>query len=583
MKKKLTRLLAMLCCAALLLALGGCGNSVASVAEASAAEAPAEEPAAEEPAAEPEEADASAEEALPEASAEEPASAVEEAAEEAPVFVDTWEWPVEEDATLTLWYAYPPFVPNFYESADDMPDFVYCQEQTGIDLVFTEATFASAQENLTLMLASGDYPEMIFNMSNYVTTNLEYAVNEDIAQDLAPYLQEYMPNYSNVFYSNDEYVKKATTDAGYIGAVYELNDLEANEGINKSGPVIRSDWLEQAGLDIPQTYDDYYEVLKAFQSNCASPLWMPYTGAYTAGVFAAGFGVTAETSTSKAFINVDGTVKFCPLEEGYEDYLKLMNQWYSEGLIDSDFISETSNANAPTNDAIAAEEIGVWSAAANLMDYSSLGNENVVVCAATDPVKEVGDTTMFGDKTAALGTEVVITTNCEQLELAMRWCDWWYTEDGYYTANYGIEGVSFEFDADGNAKYTDVILNPADTTINIAQSLYTCGNGMLLCVQDPERAYQWYTEDKIEAEKLWATVSKATALMPTLSLTAEESDVLGKSYSDIQTYLETMIPKFIMGTESFDNWDSFIQAIKDMNIDECIAVEQAALDRYNAR
>lgn len=572
-----TKALALLCMACLVLGmLAGCGGGTAeSASSAGEAAISASEPSQ---APEPE---VSVE---PETS-EEPESALEAESAVEPEPEDTWVWPVEDaGASLSLWYSYPPFFPNYYETADDFPDFVYCQEQTGIDLVFTECTFMNAQEDLTLMIASGTYPDMIFNMSNYVTTNLEYAVNESIVQDLAGAIEEYMPNYSREFYSNEAYVKRATTDAGYIPAIYELNDVAANEGINKSGPVLRSDWLEQSGLGLPQTYEEYHEVLVAFKQFCQYPMWMPYTGGYTAGVFAAGFGVTAETGSAKAFINDNGTVVYCPIQDGFREYLTLMHQWYEEGLIDPDFTSYNQNANAPTNDQISAEEIGVWSAAANLMDYSNLGNPNVVVRAATDPVRNVGDTTVFGDKTAALGTEVTITTACDDLELALRWCDWWYTEDGYYTANYGIEGVSFEFDENGDPKYTDVILNPeGDMTVNIAQSIYTCGNGMLLCVQDAERAYQWYTEDKVEAEKLWATVDKATGLMPTLTLTSEESETFSSRYADIQTYLQQMVPSFIIGAEPLDSWDSFVENIKAMGIDECIAVEQAALDRYIAR
>ena len=573
MKKKLTAILVF---AGFVLAmLGGCG----STAEEPAVESPVPEAQAVSQA-EPEEVPQETIAPVPEElSVEEPVS-VEE-----PAPVDDWSWPVEDPAaSLSVWYAYPPFFPNYFETADEFPDFAYAQEQTGIDLVFTECTFLNAQENLTLLLASGSYPDIIFNMSNYVTTNLEYAVNEAIATDLAQLIPEHMPNYSAVFYSNDEYVKRATTDAGYIPAIYQLNDLEANEGINKSGPVIRSDWLAATGLEAPRTYKEYHTVLTALKEYCTYPLWMPYTGAYNAGVFAAGYGVTAETAGSKAFIDVDGTVVFCPLEPGYRDYIEMMAQWYQEGLIDPDFISYNTNASAPTNDQIAAEQVAVWSAAANLMDYSNLGNENVVVQAITNPVQKEGDTTMFGDKTAALGTEVIVTTSCEDVELALRWCDWWYTEDGYITANYGIEDVSFQYDAEGNPKYTDVILNPSDgMTVNIAQSIYTCGNGMLLCVQDPERAYQWYKTDQIEAEKLWATVDQATCLMPPISMTAEESEVYSSHYADIQTYLDEMLPSFIIGATSLDQWDSFQENIRDMGIEDCIQAQQAALTRYYER
>ena len=585
MKPNSGRLLALLC--ALCLTLGvfaGCGAAASSAAESAAAEPAESAAAAPEETAEPE---AQAEEPVAEEPSAEEAAAAEEASEAEPEeeIQDEFLYPVEDpDASLTLWYAYPPFFPNFYDTADDFPCWAYCQEKSGIDIQFDECTFMNAQENLTLMVASGSYTDMIFNLSNYVNTNLEYAVDESVINDLAPYIREYMPNYSRVFFSDDGYVKEATTDKGYIGAIYQLNDAAANEGINKSGPVIRSDWLEKTGLDLPQTFDEYHEVLVAFQEYCEHPFWLPYTGGYLGASFAGGFGVTAEVGSGSAFIQEDGKVIFCPIQEGFREYLTLMNQWYDEGLIDPDFTSYNKNANAPTNDQIVNEEIGVWSSAANLMDFTNLGNPNVVVVASTNPVKEKGQTTVFGDKTATLGAELVVTTSCSDMELALRFADWWYTDDGYTTTNYGIEGVSFNYDENGDARYTDLILHPeGDMTVNIAQSLYTCGNGMLLGVQDATRSYQWYTPDKVEAEKLWATVDKATGIMPRLSMTAEESEVFASRFADITTYMQEMVPRFIMGAEPLDSFDDYVANIQAMGIDECIAAEQAALDRYNAR
>ena len=145
-----------------------------------------------------------------------------------------------------------------------------------------------------------------------MTTNLEYAVNESIVVDIAPYIEAHAPNYARHFFSDDTYVKQATTDQGYIPAVYQLNDVAANEGINKSGPAIRSDWLEQSGLELPATYDEYHEVLVAFQQFCDHPFWLPYTGGYFGAMFSGGFGVSAEISSSRSFIQEDGKVVSAP-------------------------------------------------------------------------------------------------------------------------------------------------------------------------------------------------------------------------------------------------------------------------------
>jgi len=44
-----------------------------------------------------------------------------------------------------------------------------------------------------------------------------------------------------------------------------------------------------------------------------------------------------------------------------------------------------------------------------------------------------------------------------------------------------------------------------------------------------------------------------------------------------------MTLKFIFGTESFDKWDNYIQTLKDMKLDRALEIENAALERYEAR
>ena len=53
--------------------------------------------------------------------------------------------------------------------------------------------------------------------------------------------------------------------------------------------------------------------------------------------------------------------------------------------------------------------------------------------------------------------------------------------------------------------------------------------------------------------------------------------------ADIETYADSMSMKFVLGSESFDNWDSYVQTIQSFGIDTALAIQQAACDRFNAR
>ena len=48
----------------------------------------------------------------------------------------------------------------------------------------------------------------------------------------------------------------------------------------------------------------------------------------------------------------------------------------------------------------------------------------------------------------------------------------------------------------------------------------------------------------------------------------------------VNTYVDEMIDKVIMGQESIDNWDKVVKAIRDMKVDEVVKIYQKAYDKY---
>lgn len=71
--------------------------------------------------------------------------------------------------------------------------------------------------------------------------------------------------------------------------------------------------------------------------------------------------------------------------------------------------------------------------------------------------------------------------------------------------------------------------------------------------------------------------------MPLVTPTAEESSRYASIMNDVTTFYDEMVNRFIMGVEPMDNFDQFVETIKAMGIEEAIAIQQAALERYNSR
>ena len=63
--------------------------------------------------------------------------------------------------------------------------------------------------------------------------------------------------------------------------------------------------------------------------------------------------------------------------------------------------------------------------------------------------------------------------------------------------------------------------------------------------------------------------------------TSEENDQRNKYFTAIQTYIQSTKAEFIIGTQDIDaNWDTFLQTLDSMGLQELLAIEQAAYDRY---
>lgn len=230
---KTKRLFAMLLALAMLLGLmAGCGDGASSEAPVSEASAGSEVPAKvpqEEPTAAP----------VAEASSEE-MSAVEEAPMVGDPFAAMAEeyisYPLSGDNTISMWYYIPRYV-EFVDSNYNFNALPAAEAATGVKLEFVEVGDTSAAEQFNLMVASGDMPDLI-PASEYYTSGLTMAYEEDIILDINDYAQEYMPNYTAVF---DTLSEKTQSEALSDGMMLAFRII-ADGSYSGNGFVTRKDW-----------------------------------------------------------------------------------------------------------------------------------------------------------------------------------------------------------------------------------------------------------------------------------------------------------------------------------------------------
>ena len=593
MKKFLALLLALCLTMGLMAGCGDTGTSTAA-SEPAASEAPAANENEETPAvsAAPENPGSQAE---PAGSADEEVAAPGEGeaselaneifgADAAPAEVS---YPIDTDESLELMATFPdPLFASYPNGMADCQIYQEAEKATGVKMEYTPLSTSASNEQFNIIITSGDYPDLIGWGLNYAGGD-EAAVEEEIYLDLAEYIAQYAPNYYKLLSTDDELLKSALTDSSYITGFHALVTEDAD---TVAGMVIRTDLLDKLGLDKPYTIEEYENVLAAFkEEGLKQPLVMLSTGTLQGNLLAGAFNVNAFASNfpmvaAPTFVQ-DGEVKFGPLEEGFKEYITLMHDWYEKGYMDPDFVSINANWNSPDySNAIVNGEAGLfftdWGNIGGLVEASEI--EGFALEGTYDMHATADSVNHFGQFTKkSAGNGFHITSNCGNVELACQWGDWWYSDEGSLLANYGVEGVSFEYE-NGVPKFTETVTD-APEGMRDALLIYA-SNNTINCVIDNNALASGYSDIDKAAPAIWREGVDDEYVIPTgVSLTADENTDANAIYSDIGTAVAESVTAFIVGDKPLDEFDAFVSQIEDMNIDGYLEIQQAAYDRYMAK
>lgn len=482
--------------------------------------------------------------------------------------------PIHDDSiSISYWISWNPDL-SAVCAPGDASVYKALEERTGIHVDYRESSPFNQGQDFDLMIASGDYVDIFPASSNL---SPDQAFEQDICIDLTGYMDTYLRNYHAILKSNDEYMHTAVNDEGQILSVNSMYD--ENVAVN-FGLVIRKDWLDQLGLDMPETYDDYHKVLTTFKNQLGAnaAMHMGSSGVLTGNYFCSGFGINGYVSMMDApFYQVDGEVKFGPIQPEFKDYLTMMNQWYSEGLIYKDFYSVADPMTAPS-DQITTDNMGLWVCElARMHEFDSMfdSSSTFEIWPVQDAVQNRGDVNKIRVATemATSGGEVIAST-CAYPEIAALWLDYRYTDEGRLLLNYGVEGEGFEY-VDGEPQLTELITGAEN--INFGLAMYAT---VFLGYNEPERMWSTYSDAQMASLDIWKMGDNEYGYSANAIMNTQEQETFSRAYSDINTYLLAEIVRFVIGDRSLDEFDDYVADVEAMGIDACIECKQAALDRY---
>lgn len=491
----------------------------------------------------------------------------------------------DETVELTMFINVGDFLFQFLDETGDMsviPALKAAADATNVHIRYTPVNQSTYTDEFSLMIASQNYYDMIANLGSCYSGGIDAAVDDEVALDISESMATYAPDYLAYLDTHPSIKKSITSDNGHIIGFYQMST-----GVT-IGPAIRSDWLREMDMEIPTTYDEMHEALLGFKDQFGADMPMSFTeqgffDSTSSNFFTDGFGIAASTESDFGWIVRDGTVEMSEISDGMLEYLTMMHTWAEEGIVSKDAISLSGQEKTDMQE---SSRTGFFTCNVSTMTDEYNQTYGIELMPMADISKTGNEQLACGKVSGGASTSQslgVCAVN-NNAEACMAFLNWFFTEDGIHCSNWGIQGDAYELDENGDPYFTDLILNNPDNPMPsfILLALYTCWIDWPMVILPERNAAQYVSEAQKMAYDCWSA-GKTEENVYYGEMNTDEAAQYAAIAGDIYTYCNECILKFIFGGMDLDQWDTYVANVKNMGIDQLLAVKQAAYDRYSAR
>ena len=462
------------------------------------------------------------------------------------------------------------------------------QEMTGVEIQWESIPASVWDAQLSALIASGDkLPDVIFR-GGTSNANLAKWADEGVILDLRPYLEEYAPNFWKLF-------QQESTISGAIvaedGGIYGLPQVILGAEMRTPTKLwLNKKAMEKIGMEDPKTLDDFVKVMTAIRDSDwngngeADEVTVVASVGNMHNYFYGSFGLR-NRGAHHDVVDVDpetGKVRVFALSDDYRKYVEFMKMMYSEKLIYQEIFTEGDsqasvfgatdrlsclfNTIAP---GVGEDKVGDW----YTINWSLEGPDGYAFHTQTrGAVHSTGN--------------FVITADCpvEKIPLALRWVDYFYSEEGSQLCLVGVKGEDWDEDADGNRGWTEAAL--AKRTDDMSNDAFRAmfgiwpGGGVPACFFSNLFDAEYGPIPSACAQALLANYAPPK-IWPIITWTAEEAEVTSTVGNDINSYMKSFAAQVMTGELELNDatWESFKNEIVKMQADKLVAAYESALTR----
>lgn len=453
----------------------------------------------------------------------------------------------------------------------------YVTEKTGVRLksVVSDATTSETTAYST-MLATGDLPEIIATK----VVDLRALVNDGGLIPLDDLIEKHAPNLKAFFEENPEVRKYSGIGDGKIYFIPNLTEGKGN--LISETYFIRQDWLDKLGLKTPTTIQEYHDVLLAFKTQDPNGNGKADEIPYFCSIRNLnGLVQLFGTTTWHHADYKTGDYRFGPATEEYRNAMRELSKWFKEGLIDNEIFTRKSareqlfgqNLGGSTHDYIV-----------NTVKYNDILKESVPgfnLVGFLPPENANGDVVSFGalSKLNGRGWGISSTTDEKDLETLIKYFDFWMSEEGSDLISYGVEGVTYTRDENGEIVWSDEAYAHQG---GITGYLFENGTGHYIGAQrrsDLDRAL-CSENGKAVYDLYYGSGVLTPHVLPALDFNEEEAAAISKYGTNVSTILDEYTQKWILGKADVDaTWDEYINKLNNQGLQEYTGAYKSAYAR----
>ncbi len=501
------------------------------------------------------------------------------------------------DEVITMWTTNwtPQFIPEEGYASMSLP--TYDRNLTGVNIEYSIVANENRKENFSVLRASDDMLDIMCWAAQYYGGQDTDILSEGYFANIYDY-RDYAPNF---FYltANADPNDRDTYDRTFLSPteVASMWVIYANPVVNGCC-MVRGDWLDKLGIkkDDIVTWDDLFNTLTAVKTNidtCPNPWAMYGSIDYSSAWVYTSYDTIpyVSSSTLGPYFILDGKVTFSNTTDNDKAFI----QDVLHRALDADLVQPNWTSIFQGGGYVSQMDAGeVFYMFMTCNDTQNYAKTNVDPNCTWVPL---GSPLRTPDQIMKVGIDVNrllpscsfnFSSKCENLKLAISWCDWLFSPEGGELWSYGLEGECWEYDANGNRVATELIYNnPDGLSVTWAYSLYAVYMGAMALLLYNKRNF--ITPET--GEKSWAVAQfiidwnhahyiQHCAYPQGARLNDSEKDEISKVSGDLMTFIAENYMLFVTKSRSMTEWDSYINELKSIGMDRVQEIYQTAYDRY---